>query len=252
MQNEFSRAQLLLGREGIERLAGASVIVFGIGGVGSYTAEALARTGVGSLTLVDDDKVCLTNANRQLIALHSTVGKQKAEVMRDRILDINPRANVDVRICFYGDATADAFDLTSYDYIVDAIDTVSAKLLLIERANAAGTPVISCMGAGNKLDATRFEIADIYETSVCPLARVMRRELRARGVKSLKVVYSREEARAPMEDDSISCKLHCICPPGTQRKCTVRRQVPGSVSFVPSVAGLILAGEVIKDLTGVR
>lgn len=251
MLNEFSRTQLLLGEEAMLKLKDATVAVFGIGGVGSYTVEALARSGIGTLVLFDDDKVCLTNINRQLIATRKTVGRQKADVMRDRILEINPNAVVVVNQCFYSAENADEFDLSQYTYIVDAIDTVSSKLELITRAEKAGTPVISCMGAGNKLDPTRFEVADIYSTSVCPLARVMRRELKARGVKQLKVVYSKEPAIVPIEDMSISCRAHCVCPPGTKRKCTIRRAIPGSISFVPSVAGLILAGEVIKDIAGV-
>jgi tRNA A37 threonylcarbamoyladenosine dehydratase len=250
--NEFSRTELLLGPSAMERLHNSTIAVFGIGGVGTFTAEALARSGVGGLLLVDDDKVCLTNINRQLIATHKTIGRKKVEVMRDRILDINPRCRVETRECFYSAETAAGFELSRYDYIVDAVDTVSSKLLLIQEANAAGVPVISCMGAGNKLDPTRLEVADIYETSVCPLARVMRKELKARGIRSLKVVYSKEEPIKPSEDMAVSCKTGCVCPPGTTRKCTVRRQVPGSVSFVPSAAGLIIASEVVKDLTGIR
>ena len=250
--NEFSRTELLLGKEAMAKLAQSTVAVFGVGGVGSFVVEALARSGVGGFALFDDDKVCLTNINRQLIATRKTVGMHKVEVMRERILDINPKARVEAHQCFYTAENADEYPLDGYDYVVDAIDTVSSKLILIERAKAAGVPVISSMGAGNKLDPTRFEVADIYETSVCPLARVMRRELKARGIKSLKVVYSKEPAMTPIEDDSTSCKHHCICPPDTKRKCTIRRQVPGSISFVPSVAGLIIAGEVIKDLAGVR
>jgi tRNA A37 threonylcarbamoyladenosine dehydratase len=248
MLDRFSRTQLLLGKDAMIRLQDSTVAVFGIGGVGSYAAEALARSGIGGLVLVDDDKVCLTNINRQLIATSKTVGRQKVDVMKERILDINPKCNVETRECFYSAVTAPDFKLFQYQYIVDAIDTVSSKLKLIEEANLAGVPVISCMGAGNKLDPTKLEVGDIFDTSVCPLARVMRRELKARGVKSLKVVYSKEEVIKPIEDDELSCKKNCICPPGTKRKCTVRRQVPGSVSFVPSVAGLIMAGEIVKDL----
>lgn len=248
MLNEFSRTQLLLGPEGMERLNAASVAVFGIGGVGSYAAEALARSGVGALALFDDDSVCLTNINRQIIATHKTIGRKKAEVMAERIADINPRAKVETHICFYGAENAGEFDLSRYSYLVDAIDTVSSKLLLIQRAKELGVPVISCMGAGNKLDPTRFEVADIYETSVCPLARVMRRELKARGIRDLKVVYSKEPAIPPRDDMAASCRTNCVCPPGAQRKCTERRQIPGSAAFVPSVAGLILAAEVVKDL----
>lgn len=248
MLDQFSRTQLILGKKAMALLEQASVAVFGVGGVGSFTVEALARSGIGSFALFDDDKVCLTNINRQLIATRKTVGKQKVEVMRDRILEINPKANVEIYQCFYTAENADEFDLSKYSYVVDAIDTVSSKLVLIEKAKAANVPIISCMGAGNKLDPTKFEVTDIFKTSVCPLAKVMRYELRRRGIKKLKVVYSKEEPLKPIEDDENSCKHHCICPADTKRKCSIRRQVPGSVSFVPSVAGLIIAGEVIKDL----
>jgi tRNA A37 threonylcarbamoyladenosine dehydratase len=249
MLNQFSRSQLLLGEDNMNKLAGASVAVFGIGGVGGYVVEALARTGVGSFVLVDDDKVCLTNINRQIIATRKTVGKYKAEVMRDRILDINPNAQVEVRRCFYLPENADEFDFTQYSYVVDAVDTVTAKLEIIMRAKACSVPVISCMGAGNKLDPTSFRVDDIYRTTMCPLAKVMRHECRKRGIKKLKVVYSTEKPTRPIEDMSISCRTNCICPPGAEHKCTERRDIPGSVAFVPSVAGLIVAGEVIKDLT---
>ena len=248
MLNQFSRTQLLVGREAMERLFAARVAVFGIGGVGGYTVEALARSGVGTLDLIDDDKVCLTNLNRQIFATRKTVGKYKIDVARERILEINPDAVVNTYRTFYAPDTADQFDFTQYDYIVDAIDTVTGKLELIEQAHRCGTPIISSMGAGNKMDASAFEVADIYDTSICPLARVMRRELRRRGIPALKVVYSKEPAIPPIEDMSISCRAHCICPPGTARKCTQRRQVPGSNAFVPAAAGLILAGEVVKDL----
>ncbi len=250
--NALTRTELLLGREAMEKLAGASVAVFGVGGVGSYCAEALARGGIGRIDLIDDDCVCLTNINRQLIATRKTIGRPKVEVMRARMLEINPKVQGQDFQLFYTAQNADAFDLTPYDYVVDAIDTVSAKLMLVEKAQAAGIRVISCMGAGNKLDPTRFEVADIYRTSVCPLARVMRTELRKRNIPSLKVVYSREAAREPIETEETSCKHHCVCPPEAKRTCTVRRQVPGSISFVPAVAGLILAGEVIKDIAGIR
>ena len=252
MLNQFSRTELLLGHEGMEKLSKARVAVFGIGGVGGYTVEALARSGVGELDLIDDDRVCLTNINRQIFATRKTVGQYKVDVARERILDINPDAQVHICKTFYALDTAAQFDFTQYDYVVDAIDTVTGKLELIQQAQSAGTPIISSMGAGNKMDPTAFEVTDIYKTSVCPLARVMRRELKRRGIRSLKVVYSREPAMTPIEDMSISCRAHCICPPGTVRKCTQRRQVPGSNAFVPSVAGLIIAGEVVKDLTGVR
>lgn len=252
MLNQFSRTELLFGNESMNKLKEARVAVFGIGGVGGYTVEALIRSGVGSVDLIDDDKVCLTNLNRQLIATRKSVGKYKVDVMKERILDINPKANVVTHQCFYMPENADDFDFANYDYIVDAIDTVTAKIELIMRAQEKNIPIISCMGAGNKLDPTAFEVTDIYKTSVCPLAKVMRKELKARRVKKLKVVYSREQAKKPIEDTENSCRTNCICPPGTQRKCTDKRQVPGSVAFVPSVAGLIIAGEVIKDLTGVR
>ena len=249
MLNQFSRTQLLLGKEGMDALAGAKVAIFGIGGVGGYVVEALARSGVGSFVIVDDDKVCLTNINRQIIATRKTIGKYKVEVMRDRILEINPDAKVEMRQCFCLPENAHEFDFSEYSYVVDAVDTVTAKIEIIMRAQAAGVPVISCMGAGNKLDPTQFHVADIYKTTMCPLAKVMRHELKKRGVKKLKVVYSTEKPVRPLEDMSVSCRSHCVCPPGTAHKCTERRDIPGSVAFVPPVAGLILAGEVIKDLT---
>lgn len=252
MLNQFSRTELLFGKEAMDKLKNARVAVFGIGGVGGYTVEALARSGVGSIDIIDDDKVCLTNINRQIIATRKTIGKYKVEVMKERILDINPDARVFAHQCFYSAQTADSFDFSEYSYIVDAVDTVSAKIELVVRAQEQNIPIISCMGAGNKLDPTKLEVADIYETSVCPLAKVMRKELRLRGVKKLKVVYSRETVKKPLDDMRISCRSNCVCPPGTARKCTVRRQIPGSNAFVPPVAGLIIAAEVIKDITGIR
>lgn len=249
MLNQFSRTELLLGKNAMDKLASSRVAVFGIGGVGGYTVEALVRSGIGAVDLIDDDKVCLTNINRQIFATHKTVGQYKVDVAEERILEINPNVKVTKYKTFYTPDTADEFDFTQYDYIVDAIDTVTGKIALVENANAASAPIISSMGAGNKLDPTAFEVADIYKTSVCPLAKVMRRELKKRGVKKLKVVYSKEPAITPIDDVAISCRQHCICPPGTKRKCTQRRQVPGSNAFVPSVVGLIIAGEVVKDLT---
>ena len=249
MLNQFSRTELLLGKEAMNKLENSRVAVFGIGGVGGYVCEALARSGVYSFDLIDDDKVCLTNLNRQIIATRKTVGQYKAEVMRDRILEINPKADVRTHKCFYLPENAADFDFNEYDYVVDAVDTVTAKIELIMRAKESGTPIISSMGAGNKLDASAFRVADIYKTKVCPLAKVMRRELKKRGVKKLKVVYSEEQPIRPIEDMAISCRSHCICPPGAKHKCTERRDIPGSVAFVPSVVGLIIAGEVIKDLT---
>ena len=250
MLNQFSRTQLLIGEEAMRRLASARVAVFGVGGVGGYTVEALARSGIGAIDLIDDDKVCLTNLNRQILATRKTIGKYKVDVAEERILEINPGAAVTKHRMFYVPETAAQFDFSLYDYVVDAIDTVTGKIALVLQAQEAGVPVISCMGAGNKMDAAALEVADIYQTSVCPLAKVMRRELKKRGVKQLKVVYSRETPLKPIDDMAVSCKTNCICPPGTARKCTDRRQVPGSNAFVPAAAGLILAGEVIKDLIG--
>ncbi len=224
------------------------VAVFGIGGVGGYAVEALARNGIGTLDLIDDDRICLTNLNRQIFAVHSTVGKYKVDIAETRIHDICPDIRVNTYKCFYMPEKADDFDFTQYDYVIDAIDTVTGKLEIIKRAKAAGVPVISSMGAGNKLDPTAFRVADIYETKVCPLAKVMRYELRKLGIKNVKVVYSEEKSIRPIEDMEISCRNHCICPPGTVRKCIVRRDIPGSNAFVPSVVVVIIAGEVIKDL----
>ena len=249
MLTQFSRTELLLGKEAMEKLKNAKVAVFGIGGVGGYVCEALVRSGVGAFDLIDDDKVCLTNLNRQIIATRKTVGKYKTDVMKDRILEINPDARVEVHKCFFLPENADEFPFEEYDYIVDAVDTVTAKISLVMKAQEMNVPIISSMGAGNKLDASQFRVADIYKTKVCPLAKVMRRELKKRGVKKLKVVYSEEQPTRPVENMAISCRTNCICPPGAAHKCTERRDIPGSVAFVPSVAGLIIAGEVIKDLT---
>lgn len=246
--NQFSRTELLLGNEAMERLKNSRVAVFGIGGVGGYIVEALVRSGVGEIDLIDDDKVCLTNINRQIIATRSTVGRYKVDVAAERIADINPDVKVHTHKTFYTPETAHEFDFSLYDYVADAIDTVTGKIELVMNADRSGTPIISSMGAGNKLDPSAFEVADIYKTSVCPLARVMRYELKKRGIKHLKVVYSREKALTPIDDGETGCKTNCICPPGTARKCTQRRQVPGSTAFVPSVVGLIMAGEIIKDL----
>lgn len=249
MLNQFSRTELLFGKAAMEHLRQCRVAVFGIGGVGGYAVEALARSGVGTLDLIDDDKICLTNLNRQIFATRSTVGKEKVAAAKARIQDICPEITVHTHSCFFMPDTADQFDFHDFDYVIDAIDTVTGKLEIILRAKAAGVPVISAMGAGNKLDPTAFRVADIYDTKVCPLARVMRYGLRKRHVRDVKVVYSEEKPIRPIEDMAISCRNHCVCPPGTVRKCTVRRDIPGSNAFVPSVAGLILAGEVIKDLT---
>ena len=248
MLNQFSRTELLYGEQAMEHMASCRVAVFGIGGVGGYTVEALARSGIGALDLIDDDKVCLTNINRQILATRKTVGRYKVDVAEERVHDINPDCKVRKYQTFYLPQTQDQFDFSEYDYVVDAIDTVTGKLTIIENAKKAGVPVISSMGAGNKLNPAAFEVADLYETSICPLAKVMRRECRKRGIDSLKVVYSKEPPIQPFEDMAISCKQNCICPPGAEHKCTQRRAIPGSTAFVPSVVGLIIAGEVINDL----
>ena len=248
MLNQFSRTQLMFGKENIEKLHNSHVAIFGIGGVGGYAVEALVRTGIGKITLVDDDKVCLTNLNRQLYATLSSVGKYKVDVAKERILDIYKKAEVDTFKTFYTPDTKDMFDFSQYDYVIDAIDTIVGKLSIVEECYKSSTPVISCMGAGNKVNPTMFEVDDIYNTSVCPLARVMRQELRKRKIPKLKVVYSKEKPIKPLEDMSISCRTHCICPSGTVHKSTNRRGIPSSNAFVPSVAGLIVAGEVIKDI----
>lgn len=250
MLNQFSRTQLLLGKDGIEKLSKSRVAVFGIGGVGGYTVEALIRSGLGAIDLIDDDKICLTNLNRQIFATRKTIGKYKLEAAKERILDINPDVEVETYDMFYTPEKASEFDFSKYDYVVDAIDTVVGKLSIIEECKKAGVRVISSMGAGNKMDPTAFEVADISKTSVCPLARVIRQELKKRRISKVKVVYSKEPPIKPIDDMEISCRNHCICPPGTKRKCSVRHQIPGSNAFVPSVAGLIIAGEIIKDLTG--
>ena len=252
MLNQFSRTQLLLGEDSMKKLSESRVAVFGVGGVGGYACEALVRSGVGHFDLIDDDKVCLTNLNRQIIATRKTVGKYKTDVMKERMLEINPDVDVTIHKCFFLPENADEFPFSEYDYVIDAVDTVTAKLELVMKCKELNVPIISSMGAGNKLDASAFRVADIYKTRMCPLAKVMRRELKKRGVKKLKVVYSEEKPTRPIEDMSISCRTHCICPPGAAHKCTERRDIPGSVAFVPSVAGLIIAGEVVKDLTGVR
>ena len=247
MLNQFSRTELIIGKEGIEKLKNVKVAVFGIGGVGSYVVEGLVRAGIGNFVLIDDDKVCLTNLNRQIIATRKTIGKPKVEVAKERILEINPEARVEIYQDFFMPNTEGILN-NSIDYIVDSIDTVTAKIELVVRADKLNIPIISSMGTGNKLDPTRFEVTDIYKTSICPLAKVMRKELRKRNIKSLKVVYSKEEPIKPERNLENSCKTGCICPQGTVRKCSSKNQVPGSISFVPSVAGLIIAGEVVKDI----
>lgn len=242
----FSRSELLLGPEGLEKLQKSKVAIFGIGGVGTFAVEALARTGIGHFVLIDDDDICLTNINRQLHATRKTVGRAKVEVMRERILEINPKAQVTIHQELYNSQSAERLLLEDYDYVIDAIDMVTAKLDLIERSKKMGLKIISSMGAGNKLDPTRFEVTDIHKTSICPLAKVIRKELKKRGIKDVKVVYSKEPPITSKVIDS-DCKSHCICP-NKDRTCTVRHQIPGSVAFVPSVVGLIMAGEVVRDL----
>ena len=239
MENQFIRTQMLVGKQGIEKLKNSTVAVFGVGGVGGYTVEALARSGVGTIVIIDNDTVSLSNINRQIIATHDTLGMLKTDAAEMRIKSINPDCTVIKHNCFFLPENADSFDFSKYDYVVDAIDTVSGKIELVMKAISEGTPIISSMGAGNKLDPTQFEVAAISKTSVCPLARVMRRELKKRGVNHLKVVYSKEQAVTPFEVDEIK----------DEKDFARRRALPGSVAFVPSVAGLIIAGEVIKDLT---
>jgi len=246
----FSRTEMLIGGEGLKKLSASTVAIFGIGGVGAYTAEGLARAGVGKLVLVDDDDICLTNINRQLHAMTSTIGRPKVDVMKERILDINPAAEVMAHRLLYNHASSDTLLLDSYSYVVDAIDMISSKLDLAERCAKRNIPIISCMGAGDKMDPTKFQVADIFETSICPLAKVMRKELKKRGVTGLRVVYSQE---VPMETLEIEadCRSDCVCS-HRERTCTTRRHIPGSISFVPSVAGLIIAAEVVRDLIGKR
>lgn len=237
MTEQFSRTELLLGKGNMEKLQNSRVAVFGVGGVGGYVVEALTRSGIGAIDLIDNDTVSQSNLNRQIIATYDTIGKYKTEVMRDRILSINPECRVEVHNCFYLPETQSQFDFSKYDYVVDAIDTVTGKIALVMQAKEANTPIISSMGAGNKLNPAEFEVADIYQTSVCPLARVMRQELKKRGVKKLKVVYSKEKPIQPMREAQT-----------TEETETTGKPVPGSVAFVPSVAGLIIASEVVKDL----
>ena len=248
MLNAFSRTELLIGKAAIEKLKTSKIAIFGIGGVGSYAVEALVRSGVGKFVLVDDNCICLTNLNRQIHATRKTIGKPKVEAMKERILDINPDAEVTTFLDFYLPETHPEMLTADLDYIIDAIDTITGKIGLIEAANRMGIPIISSMGTGNKLDPTRLEIADISKTSVCPLARVMRKELRKREINNVKVLFSTEEPIKPRENEGGSCSVGCICPPGTERKCTDKHQIPGSMSFVPSAAGLIIAGVVIRDL----
>ena len=244
MSEQFLRTEMLLGSDAIQKLQNARVAVFGLGGVGGYVVEALARSGLGSLDLIDSDRVSVSNLNRQILATHSTVGMLKVDAARNRVLDINPECQVKTWPVFYTPDTADTFDFTQYDYIVDAIDTVTGKLALVERAKAAGTPIICCMGTGNKLDASAFRVADISKTTMCPLARVMRRELGKRGIRHLKVVYSQEEPLSPAQP----IETEVPAGSGTRPGSTARRATPGSIAFVPAAAGLVLASAVVRDL----
>ncbi len=247
MLEQFSRTAMIFGEESMKKLAEARVAVFGVGGVGGYTVEALARSGIGAIDLIDDDKVSISNINRQIIATMSSIGKFKVDTAKERILDINPDCKVTVHRKFFTPDTSGEFDFSQYDYVVDAIDTVTGKIEMVMQAKSAGVPVISSMGAGNKLDPTAFEVEDIYKTSVCPLAKVMRREMKKRGVKKLKVVYSKEEPRREFAQP-----VNEASGDSAQRRGNPKKFVPGSTAFVPSVVGLIIAGEVIKDLTGIR
>lgn len=250
MLNQFSRTELLIKEDGIQKLQKAKVAIFGIGGVGSFAVEGLVRSGIGNFILVDDDKICLTNLNRQIIATRKTIGKYKVDVMEERILEINPDAKIQTYQEFYMPNSKTNIITEDIDYVIDCVDTVTAKIEIVKKCKELDIPIISAMGTGNKLDPSRFEITDIYKTSICPLAKVMRKELRKRNIDSLKVIYSKEEPIEIDEYSNSSCKTNCICPPGTKRKCTIRNQVPGSISFVPSVAGLMIAGEVIREIIG--
>ena len=246
--NQFSRTELLIGKEGIEKLNKSKVAIFGLGGVGSFVVEGLVRAGVENFVLIDDDKICLTNLNRQIIATRKTIGKYKVEAEKERILEINPNANVEIYQEFFMPDSNTKIIQKDLTYVIDCIDTVTAKIEIIKQCTEIGVPVISTLGTGNKLDPSKFEITDIYKTSVCPLAKVMRKELRKRNIEKLKVIYSKEEPIKPEQTSESSCKTNCICLPGTKRKCSIRNQVPGSISFVPSVAGLMIAGEVVRDI----
>ena len=249
VQHTLSRTELLVGKDGLDKLINSKVVVFGIGGVGSFTVEALTRAGIGNLILIDDDTICLTNLNRQIHATYDTIGKVKVEVMKDRILSINKKCNVITHQVFVTNDNIAELIPEDADYVIDAIDTVTAKIGLVEYCAEKDIRIISSMGTGNKLDPTQFKVADIYDTAVCPLAKVMRHELRKRGIKGLKVVYSEEMPTKPKNEDVVTCKTGCVCTGGT-KKCAIKRQIPGSISFVPSVAGLIIGGEVIRDILG--
>ncbi|MCT8975559.1 tRNA threonylcarbamoyladenosine dehydratase [Clostridium sp. CX1] len=246
-QHSLSRTELLIGKESLEKLKDSTVVIFGLGGVGSFTFEALVRAGVGHLILIDDDTVCLTNLNRQIHATFDTIGKSKVELLKERALKINPKCKVDIHQTFVKADNIDEIIPLDADYVVDAIDTVSSKIALVLWCKEHNIDIISCMGTGNKLDPTQFRVADIYDTKICPLAKVMRYELRKRGIKTLKVLYSEEMPMKPKQGEVITCKEGCVCTSGS-KKCTAKRQIPGSISFVPPVAGMIIGGEVVKDI----
>lgn len=246
-QHSFSRTELLIGKESLEKLKNSTVVIFGLGGVGSFTFEALVRSGIGHLILIDDDTVCLTNLNRQIHATFDTIGKPKVELLKERAAKINPKCKVDIHQTFVKEDNISEIIPVDADYVVDAIDTVSSKIALVLWCKEHNIDIISCMGTGNKLDPTQFRIVDIYDTKICPLAKVMRYELRKREVKNLKVLYSEEVPMRPKLDEVITCKEGCVCTNGS-KKCTAKRQIPGSISFVPPVAGMIIGGEVIKDI----
>lgn len=248
MLNQFSRTEIVIGRNNLAKLAGAHVCIFGIGGVGGYVVEALARSGVGEMTLIDDDKVCLTNINRQILATRKTVGQYKVDAAEERIHAICPDIKINKFTCFYLPSEREKFDFTQYDYIIDCIDTVTAKLDIIEEAQRVGIPILSCMGCGNRIDPSKLTITDIFKTKGDPLARVMRTECRKRKIQKLKVVYSTEQPIKPLDDPEISCRTNCICPPGTKRKCTDRRDIPGSTAFVPAAAGILAASVCCQDI----
>ncbi|MGG7079431.1 tRNA threonylcarbamoyladenosine dehydratase [Clostridium sardiniense] len=250
-QHSLSRTELLIGKEGLDKLKSAKVVVFGVGGVGSFTVEALTRAGVGNLVLIDDDTVCLTNLNRQIHATYNTISKVKVDVMKERVLSINHKCNVITHQTFVTPDNITDFITDDVDYVVDAIDTVTAKIALAKYCYENDIKIISSMGTGNKFDPTQFKVSDVFKTKVCPLAKVMRSELKKRGVKKLKVVYSEEQPTKPRTEDVVTCKTGCVCTGGT-KKCAEKRQIPGSISFVPPVAGMIIGGEVIKDIIGMN
>ena len=251
-QNQFSRSMMIIGKEGIQNLKDAHVAVFGLGGVGGYAVEGLVRSGIGELSVFDDDNVCITNVNRQVIATVQTVGEDKVDLIKNRAKLINPRCKVNAHKMFFGRHNKDEVDFSQFDYVIDAVDTITAKLLIIEEAKKANVPVISSMGTGNKLDPTQLKVADISKTTICPLARVMRKELKRRKIRNVKVVFSTEAPIKPDDfDGELNCDNNCVCPPGAARHCVIRNETPGSVAFVPSVAGMYLCAEVVGEIISI-